>query len=163
MAFDTFLEIEGLPGECLDSKHKNWIQLFSFSHQVTQVGDASASALGARTAGKCDHGDFHFTKTMDKCTPFLLNKCCTGKHYPKAVVEICKNTGEKRVFMKYIMEHVVVSGISTGGGQGQEAPMESVSFSYSKIKWEYTPLDPGTGTPQAKAAAEWNIQTGEGR
>jgi type VI secretion system Hcp family effector len=99
---------------------------------------------------------------MDKCTPFLLNKCCTGKHYPKAVVEVCKNTGAKNVFMKYTFEHVVVSGVSCGGGQGQEAPMESVSFSYSKIKWEYTAVDPGTGQKGATSAAEWNIQTNEG-
>ena len=119
MAFDTFLQIEGLQGECLDAKHKNWIQVFSFSHSVNQVGDQSASALGARTAGKCDHGDFVITKTLDKCTPFLLNKVCTGKHYSKAVVEICKSTGEKNTFMKYEFEAVVVSSVSVGGGQGQ--------------------------------------------
>ena len=159
MAFDTFLQIEGLPGECLDEKHKNWIQLFSFSHAVTQVGDGSASAVGVRTAGKCDHGDFHFTKTMDKCTPFLLNKACTGKHYTKAVVEVCKNTGAKEVFYKITMDHVVVSSVSTGAGQGQEAPMESVSFSYSKINWEYTAIDSKSGQKGATAAASWNIQT----
>jgi type VI secretion system secreted protein Hcp len=162
MAFDTFLQIEGLPGECLDAKHKAWIQLFSFSHAVNQVGDQSASAIGARTAGKCDHGDFHVTKTLDKCSPFLLNKACTGKHYPKAVIEVCKNTGNKELFYKIEFEHVVVSGVSCGGGQGQEAPMESVSFSYSKIKWNYTCIDPGTGAKGATAAAWWNIQTSEG-
>src|SRR6188768_567217 len=111
MAFDTFLQIEGLPGECLDKAHKSWIQLFSLSHQVTQVGDGSASAVGVRTAGKCDHGDIHFTKTMDKCTPFLLNKACTGKHYPKAVIEVCKNTGNKETFYKITLDAVVVSSV----------------------------------------------------
>ena len=43
------------------------------------------------------------------------------------------------------------------------APMESVSFSYSKIKWEYTAIDPGIGAKGATSAAEWNIQTSEGR
>ncbi len=159
MAFDTFLQIEGLPGECLDAKHKAWIQLFSLSHQVHQVGDGSASAVGVRTAGKCDHGDMHFTKTMDKCTPHLLMKCCTGKHYPKAIIEVCKNTGQKEVFMKYTLDHVVVSSYNVGMGVGQEAPMESVSFSYSKIKWEYTDINSQTGAKGATTPATWNTQT----
>jgi type VI secretion system Hcp family effector len=99
---------------------------------------------------------------MDKCTPFLLNKCCTGKHYPKAVIEVCKNTGGKETFYKITMDAVVVSSVSMGMGVGQEAPMESVSFSYSKIKWEYTAIDSQTGAKGATSAADWNIQTNEG-
>ena len=163
MAFDTFLSIEGLPGECLDKNHKNWIELFSFSHSVNQVADSSASAAGVRTGGKCDHGDFHLTKKLDKCSPFLLNKCCTGKHYPKATVEVCRNTGEKEVLYKIEFDHVVVSGVSCGGGQGQSDPMESVSFSYSKIKWNYFPIDPGTGKKAGgTASAWWDIQQNAG-
>ena len=49
--------------------------------------------------------------------------------------------------------------VSTGAGQGQEAPMESVSFSYSKISWDYTAIDSKTGAKGATSAAKWDIQT----
>ena len=86
-------------------------------------------------------------------------KCCTGKHYPKAVIEVCKNTGQKEVFMKYTLHHVVVSSYSVGMGAGQEAPQESVSFSYSKIEWSYTDINSQTGAKGATTPASWNIQT----
>ena len=61
--------------------------------------------------------------------------------------------------MKYTLDHVVVSSYNVGMGMGQEAPMESVSFSYSKIKWEYTDINSQTGAKGATTPATWNIQT----
>ena len=36
MAFDTFMKVDGIPGESQDDKHKDWIELLSFSHSFTQ-------------------------------------------------------------------------------------------------------------------------------
>jgi type VI secretion system secreted protein Hcp len=162
MAFDTFLQIDTVQGESTDEKHKNWISVFSFSHGISQSGAGSISSQGARTAGKVDHQDFHFTKRLDKSSPFLHKHCCTGKHFPKVVVEICKNTGNKEVIYKYTMEHALVSSIQTGGGEGQEHPVESVALQYGKIKWEMTPIDPKTGAKGGTVAAEWDVMANKG-
>jgi len=32
MAVDVFLKIDGIPGESTDDKHKEWIEILSYSH-----------------------------------------------------------------------------------------------------------------------------------
>lgn len=162
MAFDTFLQLDSCPGESTDAKHTAWIEVFSFSHGIAQTGAGSVSSAGGRVAGKVDHQDFHFTKRLDKSSPNLYKFCCLGKHFPKAVIHLCKNTGDKEVFMKYTLEQVLVSSLSTGGGQGQENPVESVSFQYGKITWEYTPMDPKTGKPGTMVPANWDVLANKG-
>ena len=49
MAFDAFLKIEGIPGESTDDKHKDQIEVLSFSWGVTQTQGAAASAHGGHT------------------------------------------------------------------------------------------------------------------
>lgn len=162
MAFDTFLQIDSVQGESTDEKHKGWIELFSFSHGVAQSGAGAVSSAGARTAGKCDHQDFHITKRIDKSTPIMMKHLCNGKHFNQAVIEICKNTGQKNCFMKYTFSHVLISSLNIGGGQGQESPSESVSFSYGKIKWEYFPIDPTTGQRGGAVPTEWDTLANKG-
>jgi type VI secretion system secreted protein Hcp len=163
MAFDIFLKIDSITGESTDDKHKNWIELFSFSHGVSQSGSGAISSAGARSAGKCDHQDFHITKRIDKSTPILMKHLCTGKHFEQAEVEICTNTGDKHCFMKYTFSHIVISSLNIGGGQGGAAfPTESTSFSYTKIKWEYFPIDPKNGSRGGAIPAHWDTHENKG-
>ena len=46
MAFDAFLKIDGIPGESTDSKHKDWIEVLSYSTGITQPTSGSASTGG---------------------------------------------------------------------------------------------------------------------
>ena len=43
MAFDCFLKIDVIPGECTDDKHKEWIEILSYSHGVSQLSSGSVS------------------------------------------------------------------------------------------------------------------------
>lgn len=156
MACDVFLKIEGIDGECTDDAHKDWIELQSFNHGLSQQV-SSASATGGRTGGRADFQDFSVTKTVDKATPDLNLHCCNGKHIPKIEVEVCLATEDKHTFMKYEMEDVIVSSISVGGGSYDDRPTESVTFAYGKIKWEYTPID-NTGKAGAAADRTWILE-----
>lgn len=162
MAFDTYIQIEGVQGESTDEKHKGWIEVMSYSHGIAQQSSGAISSHGARSAGKCDHHDFTVTKRLDKSSPYLYKHGCNGKHFPKVVVEVCRSTGAKEVFMKYTFDHVVVSSAQIGGGFGQENPVETVSFQYGKIKWEFTQIDPKTGAKQGVVPAEWDVLTNKG-
>jgi len=71
MAFDAFLKIDTIPGECTDDKHAEWIEILSFSHGVSQQVSGSVSSGGGRSAERCDHSDFSVVKTLDKASPKL--------------------------------------------------------------------------------------------
>ena len=158
MAVDIFLKIDGIDGESTDDAHDKWIEVLSYSHGVSQPV-SGASGTGGRTGGRADFQDFIVTKTVDAATPDLNLACCNGKHISKIEVEFCLATEDKHKFLKYELENVIVSSISSSGGAGDlgSKPTETVSFAYGKIKWEYTPVD-DTGSPGAAVDRTWSLE-----
>lgn len=164
MAFDAFLKIEGVSGESTDNKHKDWIEVLSYSHGVTQMASGSSSSGGGRSAERCDHSDFSIVKTLDKSSPKLNLFCCNGTHIKSIEVEFCRATGDKQPYMHYKLEDVIVTSVRPGGSsQGGEAlPLEEVSFNYGKITWTYTEIDHKSGKASGKVEANWSVVENSG-
>lgn len=36
MAFDAYIQIDGIPGEVLDAKHKDWIEVLGYEYGATR-------------------------------------------------------------------------------------------------------------------------------
>ena len=161
MSLAVYLQIDTIKGECTDADHKEWIELFSYSHGLSNQISGSVSAAGAKAAGKADHQPFQFTKRMDKASTPIYKQLCEGKHFDKAVVEVCRATGKHEWIMKYTFEKVVMAHTGVGCSQGQEILMEDMSFQYSKIKWEYRPFD-DKGGPGGVVPTEWDLSTNRG-
>ncbi len=165
MAFDCFLKIEGIPGESTDDKHKDQIEILSYSHGVRQASSGSASTAGGRGSQRCDHEDFTIVHTLDKASPKLALFCCNGKHIPSIVMEICRATGDKQKYMEYKLTDAIVSSVRPAGSS-QEAeqtiPREQVSFNYGKIEWIYTATDHKTGKPAGDVKANWDLTANKG-
>ena len=158
MAVDMFLKIDGVDGESTDEAHKDWIEVLSYSHGISQPVSA-ASRSGGRTGGRADFEDFSVVKTVDKATPALNVHCANGKHIPKVEMELCLATEDKHTFMKYTLKDVVISSISPGGSaEGEAKPLEDLSLAYGQIEWEYTPIDQ-SGKPGAAITRGWNLET----
>lgn len=158
MPADVFIKIGDVVGESTDKKHKDWIEVLSFSHAVKQKAVRSRSGSGP-AVGKIDHQDFSFTKTLDKASPKLNQLCCDGSIVDKVVVECCRATGDKTKYMEFKMSDVFVTSVNMGGGGG--LPTESVSLNYGEIYWTYTMTDHKTGQPKGQTAAGWNIIEGK--
>ena len=162
MAFDCFLKIKGIDGECTDDKHKKWIEVLSFSHGVSQPASGSSSSGGSLSAERCDHQDFSVVKTLDKASPKLALYCCNGKHIDEITVELCRAGGDKQCYMVYKMTSVIVSSARPGGSAqgGDSLPLEEVSFNYGKIEWTYT--ETAGGEAGGKVEANWDLITNKG-
>ena len=80
--FDAFLKINGIEGESQDDKHKNQIEILSFSWGANQTATGAASSGGARAAERVNQSDFSIVKSLDKASPKLFLHCCNGKHIP---------------------------------------------------------------------------------
>jgi type VI secretion system secreted protein Hcp len=158
MAYDMFLEIQGIQGDSTDAMHAKWIEINSYSHRVSQAIGGALSAQGVHTGGRADHDDFAMTKRLDSATPPLSLHCCNGKHIPQIVFELCRAMGDKTMFMKYTMKDVIVASISPSGSGDTDdpLPMEELTFRYGAIQWEYVPTDPtGGGKTGAAKQAGW--------
>jgi len=155
-----YLQIKGIEGDSTNEAHKNWIELESFSHGVSQPVGASWSAQGAHAGSIAQHTEFSFSKRLDSSSPTLCLYCCNGKAIDEVVFEITRPLGDQTTFMKYTFNDCIISGISTSGSASESdpIPMEQVSIRYSQIKWEYTPTDT-KGKKQSAKKAGWNVAT----
>lgn len=158
MAFDSFLKIDGIPGESLDDKHKDWIEVLSFSFGMVQPASATASSAGGGTAERVNLQDLQVVKHVDKASPKLYELCCSGKHIANVTVELCRAGGDKLKYMEVKMEQVIISNCAPGGhSQGSDGfPTESISFNYGKIKWTYTQQKRADGSGGGNVTGGWD-------
>ena len=147
MACDMFIKIEGIKGDSSDSKHKEWIEVESFTHEIKQQTGGATSAQGTHAGGRADHGDFSFVKRLDSATPTIAKYVCDAKPITKIEFELCRAMGDKQCFMKYIFEDSILSHLAPQGtSKGDDLiPLEEVKIRYGVIKWEYTPTDARSG------------------
>ena len=156
-AVDYFLKLDGIDGESTDDKHKDWIEIDSFSWGLGQadVGDASSRAGAA--AGKVSIQDFNFSKRIDKSSPILMLSCASGKHMKEGIL-IGMRGGEKpQEYLVIKMTDILISSYQTGGSSGDVLPVDSFSLNFAKIEFTYTPQDErgGAGKP---VSASWDVK-----
>src|ERR1035438_2948598 len=133
--FDGFLSIDGIKGESTESNHKDWIEILSYNHQVTQPTSSTRSSSGGASTGASEHGDIFVTKYIDMASPKLHEAASTGKHFKKATIDFLRQSGDSKVkYLTVNLEEVLISQVATNGSGGsQELPAETVGLNYGKI------------------------------
>jgi type VI secretion system secreted protein Hcp len=158
LAHDCFLKIEGVPGESVDDKHKDWIDILSYSHKVKPM-----------VMGESFFDVFTVVKTLDKASPKLALFCCNGQHIKEVQLDLCDPNRSSYNIMQYKLSDVLVSGVQirespfvgirespTKASFIRESPyeclpLEEVSFNFAKIEWIYTTVDGNT------VRTDWDI------
>lgn len=134
---DIFIKIDGIEGEAQDDKHKNEIEVQSFSWGVSNGGTfAAASGGGSKHASL---QDVHFTKYLDKSSPKLFLASATGDHIKKAEVTFRK-AGKKDGQLEYFkvtLSDLLISSYQFSDSAGHDLPVEQVSLNFSKIEFDY--------------------------
>jgi type VI secretion system secreted protein Hcp len=151
MAFDAFLQLDGIKGESTDKDHKDWIQLLSYSQSISQPVVPVRGGGGG--VGAPAHQEFFVTKRVDSASPLLYEACATGKFIKSAVIEVVRSGA--RETEKYIvirMTDVIITSASSTSGN--DTPSETISLNYASIQWTYTPQNPD-GSPGADVTASW--------
>jgi type VI secretion system secreted protein Hcp len=134
---DIFIKLDGIEGEAMDDKHKNEIEVQSFSWGVSNGGTfAVASGGGSKHA---NFQDVHFTKLIDKSSPKLFLASATGQHIATGTLTFRKaGTKEGQVeYLKIKLSDLLVSSYQMSDHAGAELPNEQVSINFSKIEFDY--------------------------
>jgi type VI secretion system secreted protein Hcp len=159
MAFDAFLKIEGIPGESTDEKHKNEIDVLSFSWGIDRH---RAAERGQGGAGQVKIMDFSVTKFTDKASPILFDAACEGRQISDATFTARKAGGTQQTFLKYVFRDVLISSVQPSGASGSESsvPTESVSLKFGAVEITYTPQGPD-GQPLPPVTSSCNPGSNE--
>jgi len=136
MASDIFFKIGDIKGESLDDKHKDEIEVLSWSWGVSQTGTMAFGSGGG--AGKAAFQDIHFTHHVDKASPTLAKACATGEHIKDALLTVRKAGKGQQEFYIIKLSDVIVTSVQQSGAGG-DAPSENVSINFSKIVVDYKP------------------------
>jgi len=156
MAFDAYLKLDGVEGEATRKGYEKQLFLESFSwgahNSQTRVGSGAGS-------GKVEISNFTVTKATDKSSAKLFQACCSGKHFPKAVLSILKAGGENPIdYLKYEFKELFVTDVQWSGSTGgDDVPRETVGFAFGAVTVTYTEQKPD-GSKGAAIVAGWDLK-----
>jgi len=153
-AVDYFLKIDGIEGESTDAKHKNEIDLLSWSWGETNAG--SGATTGGRGAGKVSMQDLVVSMEANKASPKLMLHCATGEHIKTVALTCRKAGGEQQEYMTILLSDVLVSSYQTGGSSGDVIPVDTVSLNFGKIEYEFKPQK-GDGTLDSPVKVGYDV------
>src|SRR5688572_29764033 len=151
MASDYLLELDGIKGESRDDKHKDTLEIESFSWGATNQGSFASGGGGG--AGKVSFQDIHFTTRVNKSSPILMLSCATGQHIKKATLFVRKAGGDQQDYYTVTMTDLLVSSYQSSGSNGSDAlPVDQFSLNFASIKFEYKPQKPDGSLDSAVTA-----------
>lgn len=135
MAVDIFIKIGSLKGESADHKHKEEIDVLSWSWGMDNA--ASGHVGGGSGAGKVNVHDISFVKYIDRSTPDLMLACAKGTHIPEARLVVRKAGDTPLEYLTITMSDVLITSVHTGGAHGQDRLTENVGLNFGKVKVDY--------------------------
>ena len=126
MAADIFAKIGDIKGESLDDKHKDEVEVLSYSWGVTNTAHIPTGGGGG--AGKATFQDLSIVHKIDKASPKLLQACATGEHLKEATITFRKAGKGQQEFLIVKMSDVIITGV-VQSAPGSEAGSETWAWS----------------------------------
>jgi len=139
MASDIFAKLGDIKGESLDAKHKDEIEVLSYSWGVSNAGSMAHGSGGGE--GKATFQDISFVHVVDKATPVLMQACATGHHIKDATITHRKSGKGQQEYLIVKLNDVIVTGVAHGGS-GETGQSENVTLGFTKVSFEYKPQKP---------------------
>ncbi len=148
MAMPCFMTVVGekqgsIDGSCDIKGREKTILTYALDHKIEMPRDPQSGL----SSGKRVHGPLAVTKEIDKSSPKLYQALCTGEHLKKVEIKyfrVAKDGKEEHYYTQELSD-AIVSAIEPSvplvflKENDAYRHMEKVSFTYSKIKWTWTP------------------------
>ena len=139
MALSIFARIGAIKGESRDAKHKDEIDVVSWSWGVSQSGTFGRGGGGA---GKASFTDFTFTHHVDKASPLQMKACATGERLGDATITVRKAGKGQQEYLIITMTDILVTSVSTSVSADEGSTIEGVVLAFAKVDLEYKPQKP---------------------
>ena len=140
-AADIFIKIGDIKGESIDDKHKDEIEVLSWSWGVAGA-TRNSPKLPQQPVGPGQPAcaqEITITKPVDKASPILFANAAGGSSIPSATVSVRKAGAEQQDYLVITLSDVIVTSVAqTGVAASEDRPSESVSLSFSGAKISYT-------------------------
>ena len=147
-AMDIFLKIDDIKGESTDSKHKDEIEVLSWTWGMERTGDTRYGSGGS--AGIVSFHDLVVVKALDRATPRLFEAVTAGDHLKMATLTLRETGGSRLEVFKIVLENLLVTSLadSAASSWAETRPTETFGLNATKVTYFYTP--DGTGVEQPR-------------
>jgi type VI secretion system Hcp family effector len=123
-----FLQIPGIPGDAIDPRHKDWIELTSFGQTLTPSRGRRMTCQG------------EVTKFLDRASPALWAAVASGETFPEMTIEFVKDGKGEQVFLQQKFLDVMVTRVSFQ--ENGTLPLEALTLLPESIVMKYFPQKP---------------------
>jgi type VI secretion system secreted protein Hcp len=155
MAADIFLKIDDIKGESVDDKHKDEVDVLSWSWGMTQSGTSHVG--GGSGTSRVSVRDITVVKHVDRASPNLMKLCCNGTHFKLATLIVRKAGGKAPLeYLKLKLHNGLISSLTTGEVDQDGRMVETIGLNFAAFECDYTPQKPD-GSGDAPIPAKWNI------
>lgn len=146
-AVDMFLKLDNIIGESTSDKHKQWIDLLSYSAGASAGAVAQGSAGAGRVSARPSCSTFTAMKLLDRSSPPLLTAVMTGQRFQKAQIDFVRTGDGSAPYLKYELQDVMISSLQDSGSS--ELPSESIALNFGRLTVYYYPqnADGAPGDP----------------
>lgn len=135
---DIHLKLGDIKGESTDDKHKDEIDIESWSWGASNPGSMYQGSGGG--SGKVSFSDLNFLHKVDKASPNLWKACSMGEHIKEATLTSSKQGKGPQDFLIIKMDDVMITSVSIAESNGSTSvPMENIALQCAKVDLEYKP------------------------
>ncbi|MEP9379128.1 type VI secretion system tube protein Hcp [Aquabacter sp. CN5-332] len=141
-----YLNYDGIQGEATQESHKKWIDVLSLSWGVGRGISTPAGSTNNREASEPSLSEVSIVKLFDASSPKLFTESCTGSTGKTVKIDLVTTGSPGVTFCTYTLTNALISSYSVSSGG--DRPTESLSISFTKLEFKFTPYDdknkPGT-------------------
>ncbi|MCG8158522.1 type VI secretion system tube protein Hcp [Brenneria goodwinii] len=135
MSNAIYLYVEGVAGECAESQHEGWIDVFSCSWGASQNTDTTRGGGGG--SGRVSFRDLNIVTTIDNAMPTMLKMCSIGQHISNVKVSVCKASGGSAMeFATFVLKNALITDVNIGGSNGSQM-LVTYKFQASAVEAHY--------------------------
>jgi type VI secretion system secreted protein Hcp len=153
-----FLNLSGIPGESVNARHKDEIDVHAFNFDLSNPLVATAGGAGV---GKPILNDITVVKSIDRSSPKLAQTLATGLHIKSAKLSVQVAYEGKTLIDYYTvdLEDVTITSVQVSGSVSDSQITEVIRLSFNKVTWTYLLLSP-TGSVKETITSSYNKKTG---
>ena len=142
-----YVKYDGIDGEATQSDHKKWLDVGSIQWGVGRAISATSGSTSNREASEPSVSEVTLSKMMDSSSPKLFTEAVTGAVGKKVVIHLVTTGSPGKTYAEYTLTNALVSSYSMSSGG--DRPAESLSISFTKLEFKFTPYDTKNkaGTP----------------
>jgi len=142
-----YMDFDGIKGEATQQDHKKWSDVLSLSWGAGRAISTTAGSSQNREASEPHLSDVSIVKLFDASSPKLFTESCAGNEGETVKIDLTTTGSPSVVFCTYTLTNALIGSysVNTSG----DRPTESISISYTKMEFKFTPYDDKNkaGTP----------------